>query len=220
MYQIEPEALYWVDRISMSLFIKTMSRQPERMTASAQKSIHALVCGCREGDARDWSELIDRITPLIFSICYRFRLSEEESYDVFGKVSLIVLENLPNLRKDERIFGYVATVTHHEASAVKTRKLSSFEPLSENIPGTEMNDFDSVPVDLDRDRDLAILARAFQTLSAKCRELVHLLFLDSEELSYRDIAGRMKIPVSSIGPTRARCLEKLRRTMLREGYEK
>lgn len=204
----------------MSLLINSMNRQPERITARSQKSIHALVQGCREGDARDWSELIDRITPLIFSICYRFRLSQEESYDVFGKVSLILLENLHNLRDDERVFGYTSTVAYHEASAIKARNKTSFESLSSNIEGAKSGFYDSAPIDLDRDRDLAILARAFRALSLKCRELVRLLFLDTPELSYRDIAAKMKMPISSIGPTRSRCLEKLRRNLLKEGYEK
>ena len=93
----------------------------EGMTTRRDKSIKALIAGCREGNKQDWAELIDRVSPAVFSACYRFRLSREESYDVFGKVSLLLLENLNNLRDDEKVFGYVSTVAYHEATAIKTR---------------------------------------------------------------------------------------------------
>ena len=54
---------------------------------------------------------------------------------------------------------------------------------------------------------------AIGMLSERCRDLITMLFYEREEASYAEIARRMVMPVPSVGPTRARCLEKLRRAL-------
>jgi RNA polymerase sigma factor (sigma-70 family) len=191
------------------------------MTTGKGKSTRALVAGCREGNGEDWAELIDRISPLILSICYRFRLSREERYDVFGKVSLLLLENLARLRDEDRVFGYVATITAREANAVRIAQSSRTQRLSEPaVDAASIEKSQKWHTGLEQEEDLEIMARAFAGLTWKCRELLKMLFLESEDLSYREISGRLGIPVSSIGPTRGRCLDKLRARLLKEGFER
>ena len=55
--------------------------------------------------------------------------------------------------------------------------------------------------------------QAVEALPDRCRELITMLFYQKDELSYVDIAGRMRMPVPSVGPTRARCLEKLKKLL-------
>ncbi len=185
---------------------------------SRDKSIKALVTGCRKGDKRDWAELIDRISPAIFSVCYRFRLAREESFDVFGKVSLLVLENLDKLRDEGRIFGYVSTIAYHEATAIKTRSKLVNEAEREHAEHQSNLDWSAMAEEMiELDRELKTLSDAFYELPARCQELLRLLFFESESISYRDISRRMKIPVASIGPTRMRCLKKLREIMKEKG---
>lgn len=188
------------------------------MTSSRDKSIKALVTGCRKGDKRDWAELIDRISPAIFSVCYRFRLAREESFDVFGKVSLLVLENLDGLREESKIFGYVSTIAYHEAAAVKSRSKLLTEAEREHAEHQSNLDWNLAAQEMiELDQELKTLSEAFYELPPRCQELLRLLFFESDSISYRDIARRMKIPVSSIGPTRMRCLRKLRKIMKDKG---
>jgi RNA polymerase sigma factor (sigma-70 family) len=192
----------------------------EGMATSKDKNIKALISGCRNGNRNDWTELIDRLSPVIFSACYRFRLSREECFDVFGKVSLLLLENLNNVRDERRIFGYVATIAGHEAAAIKSRdrmikdRMQELEPSPQNLSEVGQETLQS-----EKDKELRIMSKAFIGLSQKCQELLRLLFLEADGLSYRDISRRLSIPVSSIGPTRGRCLEKLRHKMIEEGFE-
>ncbi len=188
------------------------------MTSSRDKSIKALVTGCRKGNKHDWAELIDRISPAIFSVCYRFRLAREESFDVFGKVSLLVLENLDRLRNESRIFGYVSTIAYHEAAAMKARSKLVNEAEREHAEHQTNLDWSSAAQEMiELDRELKTLSDAFYELPTRCQELLRLLFFESESMSYRDISRRMKIPVSSIGPTRMRCLKTLRQIMKEKG---
>jgi len=190
------------------------------MTANKEKSIETLIAGCRRGDRQDWKELIDRLGPVVFSACYRLRLSREECYDVFGKVSLLILENLDNLRESGRVFGYVSKIAFNEALAIvnrrrmikgKYRRLASeSERIDEAI---------SDPARFEHEEELEIMSRAFEKLPRRCRDLLRLLFWETDKVSYKDISRRLKMPVSSIGPNRGRCLEKLRLEMIDEGYE-
>lgn len=190
------------------------------MTSRRDKGIKALVAGCRKGDQSDWAELVDRLTPVIFAICYRYRLSREERFDVFGKVLLLLLEHLPQLREEERIFGYVSTITNREAALVRSKSKVFGERLSEQSLYHLSADFSATAVPaLDLEEDLNIMARSYAALSRKCRELLHLLFMEPDPVSYREVSLRLGIPVPSIGPTRSRCLEKLRRKMKENGYE-
>jgi RNA polymerase sigma factor (sigma-70 family) len=190
------------------------------MTESKDKSIKALVAGCRNGDEKDWSELMERLAPVIFSVSYRFRLSREESFDVFGKVSLLLLENLPNLRDSDRIFGYVSTIAYHEATAIKAKSNLLRLKLSEQMQDKYMTVQNTDAFfNFEIENDLKIMARAFAGISRKCQTLLRMLFVDNEEASYQAISQRMGMPVSSIGPTRGRCLEKLKRKMIEEGFE-
>jgi RNA polymerase sigma factor (sigma-70 family) len=190
------------------------------MTNSKDKSIGALIAGCRDGNKHDWSELIERLSPAIFSACYRFRLSREESYDVFGKVSLSLLENLTNLREEKRIFGYVATIAHHEAAALRARNRMFRKKADELVSELHHEDgFQSMILPIEKDQDLEIMQKAFSGISDKCQKLLRMLFLDTDNISYRDISRELGIPVASIGPTRGRCLQRLRAQMIKEGFE-
>jgi RNA polymerase sigma factor (sigma-70 family) len=58
-----------------------------------------------------------------------------------------------------------------------------------------------------------VIREAVLQLPERCRRLITMLFYEKDELSYADIARIMKMPVASVGPTRARCLEKLRKLL-------
>ncbi len=189
------------------------------MAATRDKNIKSLIRGCRKGDKGDWQELISRISPVIFSVCHKFQLSREESFDVFGKVSLMILENLTNLRDEEKIFGYISITTQREASTLKQRSKKLKNKLRQISldPSLRRSKPFQAP-DIEMREDISIMAVAFSKLSSKCRALLQMLFFESGTFSYKQIAEQLEIPVSSIGPTRIRCLEKLKNIMIKQGY--
>ena len=52
-----------------------------------------------------------------------------------------------------------------------------------------------------------------EQLTGGCRELLRLLYFDRTEPSYEQISARLQMPKGSIGPTRARCLQKMRQIL-------
>ncbi len=56
----------------------------------------------------------------------------------------------------------------------------------------------------------SVLAAAFGRLAERCQRLLRLLMVDPPP-HYEEVAAALAIPIGSVGPTRARCLERLTR---------
>lgn len=143
--------------------------------------------------------------------------------DVFGRVCLILLENLNSLRDATRLPGYVATTTQRECLAVlrENERQTRISTELENDPST-VDDFTVEPPDRIAQAALQghVIRRAMEMQDDKCRKLLWHLFFDPSEPEYGEISEILDMPVSSIGPTRGRCLEKFRRTLTRLGFTK
>ena len=113
-------------------------------------------------------------------------------------------QHLSDLRNVEALPAWLMTVTRRRAYALISAKRGT-EPLDEETPDLSHR--------LARIEDEHALERALEQLPDRCRQLIHLLYFNVEEPSYADISEQMSMPVASIGPTRARCLEKLRKLL-------
>ncbi|HWP42768.1 MAG TPA: sigma-70 family RNA polymerase sigma factor [Blastocatellia bacterium] len=184
----------------------------------SRSSDRELVTDCLKGDQRAWEALIVRYQRLIYSVPLRARLSPDDAADIFQSVCLKLLENLSSLRDHEKIVSWLMTTTMRECWRVSARQ-------RRDNPATASDDDDSdstveiVSQSLLADEQLQLIERqqavrrGLASLPERCRKLLQMLFYQKDELSYAEIARRAGMPVSSIGPTRARCLEKLRKEL-------
>jgi RNA polymerase sigma factor (sigma-70 family) len=171
---------------------------------------------CLKGDSSAWEALIMRYRRLIYSVPSRFGFAEADAADVFQAVCVKLLEHLSEIRDDRKISGWLITTTMRQClhlKAIKTR-----ETTGENAPTREPED---PTVNLE---DLRIvteqqqtLREAVETLAERCRKLIALMYFDTRSLTYDQLSQELEIPVASIGPTRGRCLEKLRTILRRRG---
>lgn len=169
-----------------------------------------LVARAREGDAGAWGQLVNRYAPLVWSICRQFRLQDAECEDVGQTVWLALVETLPQLREPAALPGWLATTTRRECLRVveASRKWHARTTQIE----TEIPDEGLLPLDqgvLVEELEAA-LRGAFAQLEPQCQQLLALL-MQTPRLSYAEISARLDMPIGSIGPTRARCLNRLRR---------
>jgi len=174
-------------------------------------TVVALVTRAAGGDPTAWDEIVERYGPLVWSICARFQLGSHDREDVAQNVWLLLVEQLGKLREPAALPGWIATTTHRECLRVVTAARKS-ERL-----GTGLDDalqfVDNTVIDeeiLMAERNAALRA-AFAELPARCQQLLAMLTSDPPS-SYAEISDKMQIPVGSIGPQRARCLERLRRS--------
>lgn len=183
------------------------------------QTLAALIQACRDGDDDAWRELLERIAPLVFSVCRDNRLSQEESLDIFGQVCYVLVTNIDKVRSAARIFSYVGTITRRQIYD-RYHKEHRFSLVPADELAGHVGDVDEGPDQLfGKERQRRILLQALASLSRRDYRLIYALFFDHREPSYDEIARELNMPVASIGPTRQRALKKLQTILKRMGYE-
>jgi len=185
-----------------------------------EPSDEALVLACRRGDATAWEMLIARYQRLVFSIPRRAGLDAELSAEVFQQVFKILLEQLDQIEQPMYIGAWLATTARREARRVRQRERAipltptDGEDKDNDIPDTALLP-DEVLLRLEEQHKVRTAVTA---LDDRCRRLLMLLFYRPDPLPYAEIAATIGTTEGSIGPTRARCLQKLRRLLESAGF--
>lgn len=183
----------------------------------AELDDRALVAACLEGDHSAWETLITRYQRLICSIPIKARLSQDDAADIFQSVCLKLYKKLPTIRDSERISSWLITTTSRECWRLSARNRRDSAPSGGDDDDSPQKEIPATGPLADEQREILErqheVRRAVNALPERCRDLVTMLFYQKDELSYADIASRMKMPVPSVGPTRARCLEKLKKLL-------
>lgn len=169
-----------------------------------------------EGDQDAWDRIVARFGSLVWATVRAHRLDRDEAADVVQTVWLRLVEHLDDLRDPDRLGGWLATTARREClrclrasgRVVPTGQAADLEPDRVEVPPVESR--------LLRDERDAALWRAFRRVSARCQALLRLLVADPPP-SYQEVGEALDMPVGSIGPTRARCLERLRAALEVEG---
>jgi RNA polymerase sigma factor (sigma-70 family) len=174
-------------------------------------SVVALVHRAVEGDQRAWDEIVERYASLVYAICSRYRLSSHDLEDVGQTVWLLLVEHLDKLREPAALPGWLATTTAHEC--LRVVKAASRSERRGNSVDDERQFVDDREIEKDilmAERNAALRA-LFAELPERCQQLLSMLMNDPPS-SYASIHETLGIPIGSIGPQRARCLERLRRS--------
>ncbi len=176
-----------------------------------------LLVRCRDGDSSAWEELVGRYERLVFGVALREGLDRDDAADVVQTVFEALLTSLHTIRESERVASWLLVVTRRQVWRLRTRRLrehpvSEVDPRLGLVPGQARDGVE----DADRVVDLY---EALSHLKAPCRDLLMALYFDPSEPSYEQVALRLGRPVGSIGPSRARCLEHLRRILASENSE-
>jgi RNA polymerase sigma factor (sigma-70 family) len=173
-------------------------------------TVTELVEQAGNGDQGAWNELVDRFGNLVWSVVRSFRLDPATAADVSQTTWLRLVENLDRVRDPERLAGWLATTARNEALRVLRIGRRELPTVDIEVMG------DPALVDpaaeLMADERSAAVVTAFQGASEGCQQLLRLLAADPP-LEYAEIAKVIDRPIGSIGPTRARCLEQLRRVL-------
>ena len=198
-----------------------MTGEDERIPAGdsrADEDLALLVSKAAGGDQAAWNEIVDRFGARVWTICRSYRLGPADAADVFQQTWLRVLENLESLRDPARLGGWIKTTCRHEVLAA-LRRAKRARPVGD--PG--LLDRTADPAG-DPDRRVLVAARdaelwtAFHRLSRRCQDVLRVLVVEAEDRrpSYEQASAALDVPIGSLGPTRGRCLEQLRR-FLTEG---
>ena len=170
-----------------------------------------LVAGARGGNDAAWSALVDRYGPLVSRVARSFRLSSADSADVSQDVWLRLVESIGRLREPQQVGAWLTTTARREC-------LNALRRSQRQLPVGDERAFDrdsgGEPVDADllRSERIEEVRRAYGSLSPRCRVVLEVVHGEPAP-SYDEVAAGCAMAVGSVGPTRARCLESLRRTL-------
>ena len=184
---------------------------PLPANSEADEVLRDLVARARDGDHQAWDALVERYAPLVWSICRRYRLGRADADDVAQSVWLRLVGQLDRIREPAALPGWLATTTRRECvrvSCAARGPYASIYPLDvENLPDACAGPAEQELLAAERH---AALREAFRQLPPNGQQLMALLIADPP-MPYADISSRLGIPVGSIGPTRSRYLDKMRR---------
>jgi RNA polymerase sigma factor (sigma-70 family) len=174
--------------------------------------IAALVSAAAEGDQGAWNEIVDRYTPLVVSVIYKHRLRPADAADVNQTLWLRLVEQIGRLREPEALPGWIMTTTRNECLRVLRvqQRTHLYDPLTESDALESAEDVE-VEADLLAVERRQALRDGFAELTEQCKRLLTKLMTDPPP-SYQVVSEELAMPVGSIGPTRIRCLQKLRKT--------
>src|ERR1700723_4365676 len=176
-----------------------------------------LVSECLGGSEEAWHALILKYKNLIFSIPVKYGFSTDDSTDIFQAVCLDLLSELPKLRKVKALPKWIMRITAHKCFHRKQqeRRTEVSDPNDKQFEKSTPARAEEI---LREAEDEQGLRQAMSELTPRCRQLVHMLFYDEPARPYQEIAETLGIAVGSIGFIRQRCLERLRKRLLEEGF--
>jgi RNA polymerase sigma factor (sigma-70 family) len=187
------------------------------------KKVGELVTAAAEGDKAAWRQLVEHFSGLVWSVARGVGLDVAESSDVLQTTWLRLAEHLGRMKNPERVAPWLATTARREAQRVArasqrvvlTSDQTLLEPHEVDEDSPERFAIEAEQADEDAKRD-RMLWEAFRELSGRCQELLRLLVMQPTR-SYVEIAAALDIRIGSIGPTRARCLQRLRENLAKRG---
>lgn len=177
-----------------------------------------LVQRCLEGDVKAWASLVRRHERLVYSVARSYRLAPEEAGDVFQEVFAALVRGLPRIRDARALVRWLSSTTDRIARATALRRRRELAlGIGDDPAGLDRIAAEGPPIEADLE-ELEARARvrlALEALSPQCRRLLTALYYEDPAPAYADLARRLGTPIGSLGPTRARCLERMRQVLAR-----
>lgn len=165
----------------------------------------SLLRACQKGDRKAWQTLLDRYERLVYSIPLNFGLSHSDAEDVAQATFSALIRGIGSIADEQRLGAWLGTVARRQTWRLVERRRR--EPPTSDDRLDRISSEDTVAA---RAENLEWVHQALTKIDGRCRDLLIALYFGEETPSYAEVAAEFGIPVGGVGPTRARCLEKLR----------
>jgi RNA polymerase sigma factor (sigma-70 family) len=188
-------------------------RAPTRRDAHPMREdpvVTDLVTAARNGDKQAWDTLVERYTPLVWSICRRHQVGDTDAESVGQIVWLQLLDHLSSVRHPAALAVWLATTTRREClrvlRAAREPHAAGYAPDADSRADEQISTTEQELLLAERH---AALREAMAHLPMCCRQLIAVL-TENPPVPDAEISARLGIPIGSIGANRGRCLDKLR----------
>ena len=171
-----------------------------------------LVARCIDGDARAWEALVRRHERLVYSVGRSYRLEDEDMADVFQDVFTALLKGLPRLRDGRTLVRWLSSTSERIArtTALRRRRDAAREDRGDVTFANLADTGEAVGADLEKVERQHQVRLALAGVPERCKRLLEALYYEDPTPSYTELSQRLGVPVGSLGPTRARCMQRLK----------
>jgi RNA polymerase sigma factor (sigma-70 family) len=177
-----------------------------------------LVKDCLAGSEEAWALLIEKYKALIYSIPVKYRLPAHEAAEVFQATCVELLNRLPDLREPRALPKWLMQVAHHQCYRWKQQQQRLVSRDADpDLPVPETPAIAEALVQQTEEEQM--LREAMASLSPQCHRLVELLFFETPARPYSEVAAELGLAVGSIGFTRQKCMDRLRKRLGELGFD-
>ena len=193
-----------------------LDKKPKSPQAASRDDTR-LVKQCLSGSEEAWSSLIEKYKNLIYSIPVKYGLPPHEAAEVFQATCVELLTRLPELREPRALPKWLMQVAHHQCYRWKRQqqRIVSRDGDSDLPEPATPAIADSL---VQQTQEEQLLREAIASLTPQCKRLVELLFLETPPRPYAEVAAELGLALGSIGFTRQKCIERLRRNLVELGF--
>jgi RNA polymerase sigma factor (sigma-70 family) len=195
---------------------------PDGLQFSAEQSLASLVASAIEGNEQAWSVLVERLQRVVWKSVNMMTFDRDVRDDAFAATWLRLAERLATIREPEKLPGWLTTTACNEVRQILRQRGRYTTTPSVERSGAAATPavnalFDSIAGDdgnhsreIERDESRRDVRNAFARLDPPCRELITLLVLADPPVPYDEASERLGRPIGSLGPSRKRCLDKIK----------
>ena len=195
--------------------------EPQPVTVRANKPGRAarmadLLSAARAGSEDALGQIVNELSPLLWQVARSAGLSQGDAEDVLQTVWMRLITHLDGIHDAGALTGWLVTTTKREAwrvGAASRKQLAVDQDVFADLPNKGPGSEEQVILE-DQRRELWV---AIGMLSRRCQELLRIMAF-APRSDYATVAAALGMRVGSIGPTRGRCLAKLR-ALLADGLD-
>ena len=166
----------------------------------------------RNGDQTCWDALVARHGGRVWAVARAHRLSAADADDVFQVTFLRLVTHIDTIRDPSRVGAWLKTTARHECLRILRKSNRTVPSGDDEILDSPDPFLPPIEARLEADERQVALHAAIERLSEQCQRLLRVLMADPEP-SYEEVGQALDMPIGSIGPTRGRCLQRLRREL-------
>jgi len=178
-------------------------------TAETESEMANLVRQASAGDRAAWDTIVSKYVSLVWAVALQQGLNSADAADVAQSTWLRLLEHIDDIRDPSRLGAWLATTARRESLrviALRRRLVPEADPTAFDGPDLMLAELDERLLAEERGQHVR---EAFSTLPPAWQSLISLLMADPP-MSYQEIGEMLGVPVGSIGPTRGRCMTRMR----------
>lgn len=169
----------------------------------------------REGEGQALDQLVRLLSPMLWHVVRSSGLDQATAEDVVQTTWLTLVRSGQSISEPRAVAGWLCTTARREAWRV-SKQASRQQPVEDETIARKLPDEPAPEGQVVLDDENARLWESLGRLPERCQKLLRIVAAEARP-DYSVIATQLGMPVGSIGPTRGRCLDKLRRELAQAG---